>query len=192
MNKTNVFKTLLISAAAVLTSMWATPAYAQKYSKAVETKATIAAVDTIIRKHLIERKGVVNAFVEEIWNKDNKNAELAVGIAKAYYHYYKIPNNPYWNYYSLDTLHAYKYIERAIEADPKYMPAYIRGGEMQIVDNDPERNDTAKALQWYERGIKANPAAPDCYIEYAKTLLEHRDTVNSLNKMKEINGVVPS
>lgn len=84
MNKTNVFKTLLISAAAVLTSMWATPAYAQKYSKAVETKATIAAVDTIIRKHLIERKGVVNAFVEEIWNKDNKNAELAVGIAKAY------------------------------------------------------------------------------------------------------------
>ena len=63
---------------------------------------------------------------------------------------------------------------------------------MQIVDNDPERNDTAKALQWYERGIKANPAAPDCYIEYAKTLLEHRDTVNSLNKMKEINGVVPS
>lgn len=189
-----VSKTLIMTIITAMMAITSTTAFAQKqkFSKAAETKATIAAIDTIVRKYLVTHKNVVNAFVEDLWEKDKKNPELAVGIAKAYYHYYKLPNNPYWNYYTLDTLNAYRYIKRAIEADPKYMPAYIRGGEMQIVDNEPERNDTAKALQWYNRGIKANPTSPDCYIEYAKTLLEHKDTIGALNKLKEINSVVPS
>lgn len=151
------------------------------------TKATIAAVDTIVRKHGITYRKVLDEYVENVWNKDKKNAELAVGIAKAYYNYYKEkPEHTWWSFYSADSVNAYKYINRAIEADPKYAPAYIRAGDMQKV-----MNDTLKALDWYNRGIKAAPASPDCYIAYARCLLEQRDTVNSINKLREINGTVP-
>ena len=151
------------------------------------TKATIAGVDTIVRKYGLTHKAVLNEYVENIWNRDKKNAELAVGIAKAYYHYFKAqPNSPYWSYLTSDSANAYKYIDRAINADPKYTPAYIRGGDMQKV-----MGDTVKALDWYNRGIKAAPTSPDCYIACAKCLLEQRDTVKSLNKMREINGAVP-
>lgn len=152
------------------------------------TKATIAGVDTIVRKYGLTHKAVLNEYVENIWNRDKKNAELAVGIAKAYYHYYKAhPNSPYWNSYTYDSINAYKYIDRAIEANPKYAPAYIRGGDMQIV-----MGDTIKALDWYNRGIKAAPENPDCYIAYAKCQLEQQDSVKSINKLREINSVVPN
>ena len=152
------------------------------------TKATIAAVDTIVRKHGITYKKVLDEYVENLWNKDKKNAELAVGIAKAYYNYYKEkPEYRWWSFYSTDSVNAYKYINRAIEADPKYIPAYIRAGDLQKV-----LNDTVKALEWYDRGVKAVPASPECYIAYARCMLEQRDTINSVRKLREINVVVPS
>lgn len=144
-------------------------------------KATIAAIDTIVRKYGVEKK-TVEEFVEEIYNKNKKDPELAVGIAKAYFHYYKeAPNHPWWSFHTKDSVSAYKYINRALAVDPSYTPAYVRAGDMQKV-----LNDTVKAMDWYDRGIKANPASPDCYLAYAQCLIERTDTVNARNKMQEM------
>lgn len=159
-----------------------TPAMAQTHNKAV-----IAALDTIVRNYSIELNKKVHQFVENKWLESKKDPEIAVGIAQAYVRYFKEnPRQRYYNFATKDTARAFQYIDRAIEADAKYAPAYVRAGNIRLAFED-----TIKALEWYQRGIDANPSAPDCYLSYAKILLEKEDTTGALTLMKQINKSDP-
>ncbi len=81
-----------------------------------------------------------------------------------------------WYFYSGtgDTVQCFKYIDRAIAIDPTYAPAYVQAAEIcrrrsnvRDGDTEPLTTDTLEAIAWLEKGMKANPKAPECYYEYA-------------------------
>lgn len=128
-------------------------------------KATIKAAEVVIKKYSPK---YVEPITDEFCEKFKKNPEVMVGIADAYL------------YKQRDTLRAYKYLRRALEADSKYAPAYLLGGEIE----ESER-DTAKAVEWYNRGITAAPTDPACYLAYAK-LMSMKNPAAAQQRIEEL------
>lgn len=113
-------------------------------------QATIKAAEVVIKKYTPK---YVEPITDELCDKFRKNPEVMVGIADAYL------------YKQNDTTMAYKYLRRALEVKSDHAPAYQLGGEIE-----ESVRDTAKAVEWYERGIAAAPKDPSCYLAYAKLM----------------------
>lgn len=143
-----------------------------------DPKAAVSAVDTILRKY--NEMKAVHDYVGNIANKFNRDPYVMTGIAKAYYNFYTQKGYIGYSYYTKDSVRAYQYIERALKVNSKYAPAYVRAGEIQVV-----MKDTAEAIKWFNRGIEANPKAPDCYIAHAKLILLN-DSVEGIKKLEQI------
>ena len=134
-------------------------------------KATIKAAEVVIKKYSPK---YVEPITDEFCEKFKKNPEVMVGIADAYL------------YKQRDTLRAYKYLRQALEADSKYAPAYLLGGEIE----ESER-DTAKAVEWYNRGITAAPTDPACYLAYAK-LMSMKNPAAAQQRIEELLAHAPT
>lgn len=128
-------------------------------------KATIKAAEVVIKKYSPK---YVEPITDEFCEKFKKTPEVMVGIADAYLYKQK------------DTLRAYKYLRQALDADSKYAPAYLLGGEIEEF-----ARDTAKAVEWYNRGITAAPTDPACYLAYAK-LMSMKNPAAAQQRIEEL------
>ncbi len=128
-------------------------------------KATVGAARAVIKKYAPKYTAPI---MDELCDKFKKSPEVAVGIADAYL------------YNQRDTAMAHRYLNIALSINSKYSPAYLLGGEIE-----ESAKDTAKAIGWYERGIHTDPAAPECYLAYAK-LISMKDPAKSQRKIEEL------
>lgn len=117
-----------------------TPAVAQE-----DSKATIDAITKVIKSNPAD----LADQVKDVYKKNKKNAEVLVGIAKAYYEV-------------KDTANARVYCEYALKADKKYAPTYVLLGDMAAYNNDG-----GGAAQQYEMAIYFAPKDPEAYYKYA-------------------------
>lgn len=154
------YKGLLILFAAAMLAM---PSVAQKNLK--DPAAVVGAMGEVIKHHHVAKrantqkdaklydKSPVLPLVESVADKFRKDPYVLTGIGDRFF------------YTSRDTAMAYVFVRRSIAADPTYQPAYQLAGEMEDYwDND------SIAVEWYRRGIKANPKSPGCYESCAKLL----------------------
>lgn len=171
--------TMRYAIAAVLALVAAASVRAQS-----DPKATIAAIDTVVREYS-NYKDVLDPFVEEVYRKFRKNPEVITGIAKAYYTFSKPHGQPYYTFVTRDSANAYKYIELAIENDPTYVPAYILGGDIQVTMDNREG-----ALSWYRRAIAADKANPEGYLAYAALAMD-TDSADAVRTLMGVRDYVP-
>ena len=87
-----------------------------------DERALGAAADTIIRTET--REYIVNRIVEKVY-QEHPTASLATRLAKAYYNYNENSETGLRDFHKNDTVHAFLFIRRAIELDPKYAFAIL-------------------------------------------------------------------
>lgn len=131
----------------------------------ISAEATIKAAEVVIKKY---HPRYVEKITDEICEKFKKNPKVMTGIAEAYL------------YTQRDTAMAYKYLRKALGVNRSYAPAYCIGGEIEASERD-----TAKAVEWYEKGIAANPKNPDCYLAYAK-LMSMKNPAAAQKRIEEL------
>ena len=147
-----------------------------------DERALGAAADTIIRTET--RDYIVNRIVENVY-QSHPTASLATRLAKAYYNYNENSETKERMFHKNDTVHAFLYIRRAIELDPKYADSYILASDiLYYVHKDDE------AMQWLDEGVKNNPNEPSLYMAQAE-LLALKDTEAAVEKMNEIRKIDP-
>lgn len=130
--------------------MAVSPAAGQKNLK--DPKAVVGAMTEVIRK--FDRRSVL-PFADEIAERFKKDPYVLTGIGDAFW----------WRSGIKDSVSAYRFLRMSIEADPTYQPAYRLAGEIEDYwDND------SLAMEWYRRGIKADPKNPECYEACAKMM----------------------
>lgn len=117
-----------------------TPAMAQE-----DNKAKIDEVTKIIKN----KSADTDEQVKAIYKKNKKNAEVLLGIARAYYD-------------AKDTANARVYTEFALKADKKYAPCYILLGDLAALSDDG-----GNAATQYEQAIYFDPKDPIAYYKYA-------------------------
>lgn len=147
-----------------------------------DERALGAAADTIIRTET--RDYIVNRIVEKVY-QEHPTASLATRLAKAYYNYNENSETKERMFHKNDTVHAFLFIRRAIELDPKYADAYILASD--IFDYD--RNDEA-AMRWLDEGLKHNPTEPSLYMAQAK-LMAIKNEQAAVAKYEEIRKIDP-
>jgi tetratricopeptide (TPR) repeat protein len=110
-----------------------------------DNKATIDAISKVIKS----KQADAADQVKDVFKKNKKNAEVMVGIARAYYEV-------------KDTANAIDYANKAIKVNKNYAPAYELLGDVEQL-----RNDGGAAASWYQQAIYFDPKSPDAYIKYA-------------------------
>lgn len=148
-----------------------------------DERALGAAADTIIRTET--RDYIVNRIVENVY-QSHPTASLATRLAKAYYNYNQNPETRERMFHKNDTAHAFLFIRRALELDPKYAPAYVLASD--ILDYAGQRD---VAMQWLENGIAQNPTDSSLYIASAM-LLAYTDSEAAVAKLKLLKEKDPN
>ena len=108
-----------------------------------DSKAAIDAATQIIKSGAADAAKQVNA----IYKKNKKNAEVIVGIGRAYYEV-------------KDTVNARIYGEYGTKL--KYGPAYVLLGDIIALSDDG-----GGAAKMYDQAIYFDPKSPDAYYKYA-------------------------
>lgn len=108
----------------------------------------------------------------EISQRFKKSAPMQVALARAYYR-----NN--------ERTKTRFYLNKAMAADVKYVPAYILYGDMFA----EWQVDSAAA--WYDRAVEVNPEDPTGYVRYAN-LYARTDLDKAKAKLEELRKAVPT
>lgn len=137
--------------------------YAQK-----DPDAVMAAMTELIHHQSTH----ADTIAVEISKRFKKSAPMQVALARAYYR-----NN--------ERTKTRFYINKAIAADPKYVPAYALCGDMFA------EWETDSAATWYNRAVEANPQDPTGYIRYAN-LYARTDFEKAKAKLEELRVAVPT
>lgn len=116
--------------AGVLSVATFAPATAQS-----DNKATVEAIAKVIKS----KSADVADQVKDVFKKNKKNAEVLVGIARAYYEV-------------KDTASAVDYANKAIKVKKNYAPAYVLLGDIEQM-----REDGGAAASWYQQAIYFDP-----------------------------------
>ena len=175
----NMRKSTIYALLALLVWTMAMPATAQKKQqrsmKNLDPEATVEAVKVVLEKH--QDLGGQNLVETEMYPLFKKNPEMLTNIGKAYS-------------LASDSDHAVLFTKRALEVNPKYVPAYIAMGD--IYKRWSALNDSLKyrAYEWYDKAIAIDPKNPQGYKSFAD-LLAKTDQVAAINKMNEILEHVP-
>lgn len=150
--------------AAAVTLLLVMPASAQ-----TDEEATIKAMRRVIGRH---PSYAVEEFIEkEIAPKFKKSPNVMVGIAR----HFNDAN---------DSTNAFKYTNRALMMDNKYVPAYVMMGKIKG-DWAHTHEDSLEAFAWYQRAIDANPKDSEGYLAYANVLAK-KDPEAAISKLSEI------
>ncbi len=179
MNKTLYLLVLAVLCLAPLS------ADAQK-NKHLDRDAAIEALRPIIRSNSTNK--ATPMFIDRLANQFKKDPAFFVGVADI------------WYMNAADTAQAFANINKAIEIDPTYSPAYAKAGFICMRRHRlgcnhplnaqnlclicmPSREDTLEALSWYEKGIEANPKAIECYEEYSNLIaVQNTDKAEAMLK----------
>lgn len=149
-NRTTVMTSITRCLLLLTILLWVSPVMAQK-----DPKATVEAMRVLIR-NFNDRRATVT-FAEELAEKFKNNPEVLCGLGHAYW----------WSLQ--DSVQAYKFLKKALGADANYQPAYELAGDIEgFYEND------SIMLDWYNRGIKANPKIWNCYFAMAKYYAKHK------------------
>lgn len=172
--------------------------------KIIDPKAAVTAVDSLLNKNArnlwaADTLAPIHKFIKDnVYERFKKDPETMLGIAKAYYNYKGekgklrnkdgtvIEDTVIYTFYCEDSINAYKYIDYAISADSKFLPAYVFAGDIQLTFNNQK-----EAIKWYNKAIDINPQSPLGYISYAKLFIK-QDTVLALKKLRELAKHVPT
>lgn len=112
---------------------------------AQDNKATIDGITKVIKSKPADMEDQLKA----VYKKNKKNAEVLVGIGRAFCDV-------------KDTLNAKTYAEHALKVDKQYAPAFILLGDIETLNNDG-----GKAAEYYNQAIYFDPKNPDGYYKYA-------------------------
>lgn len=148
-----------------------------------DERALGAAADTIIRTET--RDYIVNRIVENVY-QSHPTASLATRLAKAYYNYNENSETGIRDFHKNDTVHAFLFIRRAIELDPKYAASYVLASDILDYDRKSE-----EAMRWLDEGIKHNPTDSSLYLAQAK-LLALKDESAAVAKLEELRKMDPN
>lgn len=150
-NRTTVMTSITRCLLLLTILLWVSPVMAQK-----DPKATVRAMELLIEKFKYSSKNTF-AFADEIAEKFKNNPEVLTGIAHAYW------------YISTDSVQAFKYLRKSAAVAPNFQPAFELAGDIEgFYEND------SIMLDWYNRGIKANPKIWNCYFAMAKYYAKHK------------------
>ena len=149
--------------AGVLSVAAFTPATAQS-----DNKATVEAIAKVIKS----KSADVADQVKDVFKKNKKNAEVLVGIARAYYEV-------------KDTASAVDYANKAIKVKKNYAPAYVLLGDIEQM-----REDGGAAASWYQQAIYFDPKTPDAYIKYASVYRKISPS-EAIAKLEEMRANCP-
>lgn len=168
-------KSMIYTLLALFVWTMAVPAAAQKKQqrsmKELDPEAAVEAVKKVIRKH--QGLGGPNFVETEIYPQFKKNPEVLTNIGHAF------------DFQINDTVNAFKYIDRALAVNPKYVPAYVEKGSILFGwAKTPE--DTITAYGWYDKAISFDPKNPLGYQAYAKALAKKHDYDGAAKKLEEI------
>ena len=149
--------------AGVLSVATFAPATAQS-----DNKATVEAIAKVIKS----KSADVADQVKDVFKKNKKNAEVLVGIARAYYEV-------------KDTASAVDYANKAIKVKKNYAPAYVLLGDVEQM-----REDGGAAASWYQQAIYFDPKTPDAYIKYASVYRKISPS-EAIAKLEEMRANCP-
>ncbi len=152
-------KCLLIG---VLSTAMSTPLMAQ------DNKTTIDAIAKVIKADPEAAKDQV----KDVYKKNKKNAEVLVGIGRAYFE-------------AKDTANAKIYANYAIKANKNYGAGYILLGDIEVV-----KDDGGAAAGWYQQAIYFDPKNPDGYLKYAN-IYRGRSPEEAVSKLNELRAQRP-
>lgn len=158
-----------------------------------DIRALGAAVDTIVR--VFTQDYIVTKIVNDVFEKNNRNAALGTRIAQAYYHYNETTEenrynaqatHKYRNFHKNDTVTALKYIRAALQTDSSYAKAYVLAADMFDYDGQSD-----VAMDWLERGLKNNRSDSTLYIAEAQ-ILARTDIEKAKEKLAELKALDPN
>lgn len=158
-----------------------------------DIRALGAAVDTIVR--VFTQDYIVTKIVNDVFEKNNRNAALGTRIAQAYYHYNETTEenrynaqatHKYRNFHKNDTVTALKYIRAALQTDSSYAKAYVLAADMFDYDGQSD-----VAMDWLERGLKNNRSDSTLYIAEAE-ILARTDIEKAKEKLAELKALDPN
>lgn len=152
-------KCLLIG---VLATAMSTPSMPQ------DNKTTIDAISKVIKANPEAAKDQV----KDVYKKNKKNAEVLVGIGRAYFE-------------AKDTANAKTYANYAIKANKNYGAGYILLGDIEVV-----KDDGGAAAGWYQQAIYFDPKNPDGYFKYAN-IYRGRSPEEAVSKLNELRAQRP-
>src|SRR5574344_240865 len=135
---------------------------------AQDNKATIDAISKVIK----DKSGNVDDQVKDVYKSNKKNAEVLVGIGRAYLDV-------------KDTANAKKYADLAIKADKKYAPGYILHGDIEVI-----KDEGGAAAGWYQQAIYFDPKNPDGYFKYA-SIYRGRSPEEAVSKLEDLRTQRP-
>ena len=133
-----------------------------------DNKATIDAITKVITSN---PAGAADQ-VKDVFKKNKKNAEVLVGIARAYFTV-------------KDTANARNYVDLALKADKKYSPAYLLLGDIAVMNNDG-----GEAASQYQQAIYFDPKNPDAYYKYAN-IYRKTSPAEAVSKLEELRAQRP-
>lgn len=135
---------------------------------AQDAKTTIDAISKIIKANPAAAKDQVKDVVK----KNKKNAEVLVGIARAYYE-------------AADTANAKLFAHQAIKANKNYSASYILLGDLEVM-----KDDGGAAAGWYQQAIYFDPKNPDGYYKYAN-IYRGRSPEEAVAKLNDLRTQRP-
>lgn len=154
------------------------PCMGQKNNKRAVTDvdAAIKGIEKIIKneKGVAASTQLIESVVAEICEKQKKNPDIYWGAA-----------NAFW-YKSRDSLNAFRYADKALELNSKYIPSYLLKGEIISY-----LGDTVTAENWYRKGIAANPTDTRCYVRIARLKAESHPE-EAVTMLTDLKNAVPT
>lgn len=150
--------------------------YAQK-SRSLDlsdTDATVKAINKIMPKY--SGRPELNQFIDDICAKNKKNPNLCTGIANAYWYLSGVR----------DSTNAFKYVNKALEVNPKYAPAYQLLGEIWW-----NLEDSTKAIGYYTKAIEVDPTYVKAY-DYIINIKRYEDREGTIALIKKMGESIPN
>lgn len=117
-----------------------------------DVEAAILGIEKIVSHTLVEVEPIVQQICESQQTKKSVCPRIYVGAANAFWLKSGVS----------DTTYALKYIDKAIELDPHYGPAYMLKGDIY-----KWADDTTEAVNYYKKAIEMAPNDFRTYRTYA-------------------------
>lgn len=118
-----------------------------------DVEAAILGIEKIVSHTLVEVEPIVQQICESQQTKKSVCPRIYVGAANAFWLKSGVS----------DTTYALKYIDRAIELDPHYAPAYMLKGDIY-----KWADDTTEAVNYYKKAMEMAPHDFSTYRKYVQ------------------------